>query len=273
MKQVILVMGHGEQSTILQKTIEVLDDKDIDFFIHWDKKYKQPDIRAKHSTVYFVRPRLNIAWGTDTQIKGEILLLKEAYKSIQNYKMFHLISAVDMPLMDVSYFKKFFNGNRSYLGFDNNSSTVANRVRYYYPFSNINFRTHPLWTKIVILTNRFLQVDRWKKYKETSIYKGPNWFSLNREDVSKVLEANLNKFFHSYCADEVFIQTLLPQLNNHNHQSNDNFAALRYIDWNRGQPYLFQMSDVEELRKVKNTEYAFARKISTPRLIDKVFNE
>ena len=265
-------MGHGEQSTILQKTIEVLDDKDIDFFIHWDKKYKQPDIRAKHSTVYFVRPRLNIAWGTDTQIKGEILLLKEAYKSIQNYKMFHLISSVDMPLMDVSHFKNSFNGNKSYLGFTNNiNNTIENRVRYYYPFSNINFRTHPTWTKSMILINQFLRVDRWKKYKETPIYKGPNWFSLTREDVTKVLEADLNKFFHSYCADEIFIQTLLPQLDNH--QNDDNFAALRYIDWNRGKPYSFQMSDVEELRKVKNNKIAIARKISTHNLNDKVFNK
>ena len=38
MKQAILVMGHGEQSTILQKTIDILDDKDIDFFIHWDNQ-------------------------------------------------------------------------------------------------------------------------------------------------------------------------------------------------------------------------------------------
>ena len=270
MKHAILVMGHGNQCAVLQKTIDILDNKDIDFFIHWDKKYKKPNVAARFSSIFFVQPRLNIVWGTDTQIKCEALLLKKAYKSPKEYAMFHLISAMDMPLMDAKYFKTFFDGKRSYLGFDDNDKMVETRVRYYYPFSSINFRKHPVWTKVIITSNRILRINRWKKYKTIAINKGPNWFSLKREDVLKIINSDLTKFYHSYCADEIFIQTLLPQLNTH--QDNDNFEALRYIDWKRGQPYQFQMSDVNELKKVKNTNYAFARKVSNPELIEKVFD-
>lgn len=42
MKHAIMVVGFGNDTSILQKTINILDDTDIDFFIHWDAKYSTP---------------------------------------------------------------------------------------------------------------------------------------------------------------------------------------------------------------------------------------
>lgn len=46
MKHAVCVIGYGNQANILQKTINVLDDKDIDCFIHWDARYKIPSLQS-----------------------------------------------------------------------------------------------------------------------------------------------------------------------------------------------------------------------------------
>ena len=40
MRHAVMVLGYGEDYSVLQSTINLLDDPDISFFIHWDKKYK-----------------------------------------------------------------------------------------------------------------------------------------------------------------------------------------------------------------------------------------
>lgn len=38
MRHAILVIGYGNHADILKQTLQVLNDKDIDFYIHWDKR-------------------------------------------------------------------------------------------------------------------------------------------------------------------------------------------------------------------------------------------
>ena len=49
--------------------------------------------------------------------------------------------------------------------------------------------------------------------------------------------------------------------------------AARYIDWQRGTPYVFTKNDVPELKNVVNTKYAFARKVKDPNLINDIFGD
>lgn len=44
MKHAIMVIGYGQEASVLQKTIEILDDSDIDFYIHWDKRWPLPKL-------------------------------------------------------------------------------------------------------------------------------------------------------------------------------------------------------------------------------------
>ena len=53
MKHAIMVMGFGDNPSVLQETINILDDNDIDFIIHWDKKSKLPKLNAKKSKLIF----------------------------------------------------------------------------------------------------------------------------------------------------------------------------------------------------------------------------
>lgn len=45
---------------------------------------------------------------------------------------------------------------------------------------------------------------------------------------------------HSLCADEIFLQTIAMMSPYKNNIVND---SLRYVDWNRGNPYTFRNED------------------------------
>lgn len=69
-RHAIMVWGSGNNSSVLQKTINFLDDSEIDFFIHWDLKYKLPELTAHKSNIFFI-PRMKVYWGTSTQVFAE----------------------------------------------------------------------------------------------------------------------------------------------------------------------------------------------------------
>lgn len=75
MKHAILVIGHGENADVLQETINILDDPDIDFYIHWDKRFKCPKLTSNYSSLFFVESMKN-NWGSDLQVIVEKRLLE-----------------------------------------------------------------------------------------------------------------------------------------------------------------------------------------------------
>lgn len=73
------------------------------------------------------------------------------------------------------------------------------------------------------------------------------------------------EFRFSKCCDELFLQTVL--MNSPYAQNlsctvfqNDYKSCQRYIDWNRGNPYVFRENDFEELI---SSGYLFARKFDS----------
>lgn len=77
-------------------------------------------------------------------------------------------------------------------------------------------------------------------------------------------------FAHSFLSDETYLQTILGDYRP-KHLKDDNEMAARYIDWQRGAPYVFTKKDVSELKSVINTRYAFTRKVKDPSLVDTIF--
>ena len=120
--------------------------------------------------------------------------------------------------------------------------------------------------------NIIFKINRVKYYPEIRFKKGPQWFSIKSKYVSEILNFNNSIFMHGYCADELFVQTILGRFEAQEPKNdNDNFQAARYIDWNRGTPYVFTSKDVDELRSKVNTQFAFARKVSDPSIVDAIF--
>lgn len=272
MKHAICVVGYGNSSAVLQETINILDDSDIDFFIHWDKRYALPTLYSNNSNIYYINNRVAVKWGGQSQIIATIKLL-ECVQHTQIYNYVHLISCNDIPLMTKEYFKSYFK-DPVYLGYVDKYpySDLKERIGFYYP-GNVDFRKHHKLLKLIKLINQIFRVNRIKG-KGTSFSKGVNWFSIQYQYINKILNFDNSVFMHGYCADELFIQTILNSFKNEqlSKDIDDNVQAARYIDWERGIPYIFTLDDILELSQKVNTKFAFARKVVDYKVPKKIFN-
>lgn len=273
LKHAIMVIGHGENASILQSTINILDSVDIDFFVHWDRKYKMPLLKSNKSSIFIVENPIDVKWGTDSQIKVEKLLFNMVQRNKKKYDYAHLISSVDMPLMTKEYFLNYFKKDM-YVGFVSSiDDKLYRRLAWYYP-NKFDFKTKAgkVIHKCFEGMNYILRVNRIKENKKF-VEKGCNWFSISTKYLDSLCNYDKDYIFeHTFCADEFYVQTIL-----HNYKPSelydDNKMAARYIDWKRGRPYTFHncKDDINELRRKLNTRYAFARKIGSADIIDKVF--
>lgn len=275
MKHAIMVIGSGTNADVLQETINVLDDPEIDFYIHWDKKFNIPKLNSEKSNIFFLPDRISVQWGNQTLIEATVKLLKTVKSRKEKYDYVHLISSNDMPLMTVEYFKNYFS-KEVYLEYDHPvTPDLMHRISYYYP-SHIDFRKHENFYRLFKLFNIIFRINRLKQYNNITIKKGGEWFTIKFKYVDEILNSNLKIFYHGCCADEIFMQTILSRFDKISDDipvSDANYQAARYIDWKRGGPYVFEISDISELKSIINTKYAFARKIKDPNIIKKVFNE
>ena len=270
MRHAIMVIGSGNNAEVLQSTINHLDDKDIDFYIHWDKKFRKPILHSKYSNITFIKSR-KVKWGSSALVFVEYDLLREVFNSKYHYDYVHLISSTDIPLMTKNFFKDFFT-QELYLGFSSKSPDTYERVRYYYPTNIINARS-VYGRKIIALfriCNQILGINRLAG-SNISIDKGCQWFSIKYSYIKDILQFRYMEMFkHTITADELYLQTVLNKYKPKILEDDCKMAA-RYIDWERGNPYIFSRSDTNELKKLVNTRYAFARKVYDPSLVDKIF--
>ena len=274
-KQAILIMCH-EDFYILEKTLEILDNEKIDFFIHVDSKVKDFDFEKiknipKKSNVYFI-DRMNVIWGSYSQIEVELNLIKEALKK-DNYLYLHLISGIDLPIKNNNEIIKYFEDNYpteyvEYLLYDDIDKNYLDRVKYFHFIGN-KFRDdnkerieHNKYIKL----QKELEIDRTKN-KNIQFRKGANWFSITSELAKYVLSKEdfiKENFSYGYCVDEMFLQTVLYSSDYFKNvcREYDNVVlnCKRLIDWTRGIPYIFRKSDYEE---IMSSSAMFARKFST----------
>lgn len=234
MKHAIMVMGSGYQSGVLQELINHFDDHEIDFFIHWDRKFPLPSLNSKYSKIIFI-PRIKVYWGTCTQIYAEKELLKNVRAYKRKYDYVHLISSSDIPLMTKEYFKRFFKKSL-YLGYVSNAEQDQWRLAYYYPINKLNLRQHRYIIGAIKSINKLLSVNRLKG-KNVRIEKGFNWFSISSNYIDRVLDySHMEIFNHTFLADETYLQTILADKKPKVIKKDDNTMAARYIDWKRGEP-------------------------------------
>lgn len=271
MKHAICVIGYGS-SRVLQETINHLDSPNIDFYIHWDKKYPLPKLQSKFSKIFLLKNRVNVHWGTYTQIQAELNLLKAVKDS--NYDYVHLISSTDIPLMTLSYFENFFKKD-FYIGFQHPlGPNVYKRLSYYYPIDKLNI-SNKLWLiKIIKVINILFGVDRLKNQKER-IKKGPQWFSIKGKYINRILSFDTSIFKNTFLCDECFIQTIFGDIDT-GLSIDDNMQAARYIKWNGRKnsphPVTFNKNDISELKQHINENFAFCRKVTDPEIINLLFD-
>ena len=101
---------------------------------------------------------------------------------------------------------------------------------------------------------------------------GSQWISITNEFCQYLLQNDFlirMLFEEGIAVDELFVQTLC-----WNSSFKEKIYAgkpIRLIDWNRGNPYVWQEKDIEEIR---NSECLFIRKVSSENtLVDMIHDE
>ena len=293
MRHAILITTH-DNVEISKNLLSLYDDKNIDFYFLIDKKAKSyneevlKDI-CKKSNVYFV-PKINIYWGSFSQIQAEYILLENAVK--KSYDYYHLISGCDIPLYTKNEFFDFFEQNKGKEFVEYSPKEIAeknkvqDRVKYYYAFmesvrekSAIKRKPKTFLREFFLKLQKLLKIDR-TKGKEFQY--GSNWFDIT-DDFAKYILKNkpwvIKHFKKTCCADELFFQTLLfnsPFYSNNYYCLNEKNRILqrnRYTDWTRGQPYTFKKEDYNEIINIK--ESLFIRKFNyknDAEIVNKLFD-
>lgn len=285
----VMIIAHN-QFELLKKLILALDDERNDIFIHIDAKVKDFDFKLfkslpQHSKVHFTK-RVSVTWGDFSMVKAEMILLSAAVNNeskCKKYSYFHLISGCDLPIKSNDEIQTFFQNNsgREFIHFssDEVSASSVTRIKYYHFFRSKRTFFRKLLSYSILQFEKLIGVNRLKK-NDIQVQKGCQWFSITG-GFARYIVQNMNKwesvFKYSYCADEVFVQTILvnspfkdnlymPNCNN-NH-----LACARLIDWERGNPYVFRKEDFD---LIKSSPAMFARKFSLDvdsEIVDMILN-
>ncbi len=280
MKHAFLIMAHNNWE-LLGRLVEKLDHSSNSIYIHIDKKSEVPQavwseirLKCKKTQVTFVE-RYNVNWGGYSQINITLRLFEEALKGQHDY--YHVLSGIDFPIKSMEDIYAFFEKNKGYefVHFCTDEFTKANTDRYaQYHFlqESVGRRTTGILYYIekisVLVQKRVLKINRAKKYEDIVFKCGSNWCSLSKECVSYVLkqEREIKKMFsNSCCCDEVYLQTTIYNskfkqlIFKDNDTSKLGVDNLRAIDWERGNPYVYQEDDYDSLVQSNNL---FCRKVS-----------
>ena len=270
-KHAYLIMAHNnfEQLKLL---IDVLDHERVDIFIHIDKKsdfrdYDSLKAHAKRSYID-IFSEVSVYWADYSQTECEVALLERAV-SHSKHAYYHLISNADFLTMSQEKVLAFFDANagkefvafrfpKNHWPFNNKPYTTEHK---YYHFMTKSLRTGNKLVDVssycieyfLVFLQFIFRVDRIKgKYVPC---KGSNWWSITQDLADYIISQKEwieKNFKHTRSSDEVFTSVLVynsdfdSRLYDRSHLSANN-ENQRYIDWNRGFPYSFKISDYDEI--------------------------
>lgn len=271
MRHVYLIAAHN-QFDLLGKLLKAIDSVNNDIYLHVDIKAGNIDVSSLEKSLtkskLYLMERKNITWGAFSQINLELEFLKDAIKG--NYDYYHYISGVDFPIKSMDEIDDFFakHEGKEFIHFDKSvdMSMIDYRIGRYHVFQEKVGRTTGLLEKIekgLLVTQKILKINRIKN-SNLVFKKGANWFSITNDLAKYVVgcESQIRKMYSkSYCADEIFLQTLVFNSKYKDalyySDKEEQYFNMRLVDWNRGNPYVYKEEDLQEL---KQSECLFARK-------------
>lgn len=274
MNHCFLIMAH-DAPDLLARIICKLYSSNHYFFVNIDKKTDDAYLkqlrfllgeRVNHVTIF----RKNVNWGGYSQIRCELNLLKKAYNSGLGFDYFHLVSGHDYPCVSNSNFDAFFDGQTSYMHFDNKKEVELwkdnkYRERVMHWDLSETFLPEGLRNIASNFLNRFV-----KRNDIDNLRAGWQWFSWTSTLVQWVLDYYHNnksyfrRFYYTTACDEMVFHSFL-----YGHIADLNiepYNSLRFIEWKpkrycKTLPLVLEMSEFDE---IKNSKVLFCRKVSLP---------
>lgn len=289
MKHAYLIIAHNNFIT-LKALLTLLDDERNDVFVHIDHRSEELynkvcALQLERARMYVLGKRLAVYWGNISQVEAEYLLLETALLHGE-HSYYHLLSGVDLPIQKQSHIHRFFNANRGkeFVGYwwgGKHTKELQRRTTLYHYFTKHHKRNHSRWHSIATPCANIVlilqKITGFRRKQEMEFCKGPNWCSITEEFCKYLIERKpfvMKRFKHTLCPDEIFLQTILwnsPFKDNIYDATDSNNGNLRLIDWNRGNPYVWQSSDFDELQA---SGMMFARKFgdNEPQLLQEILN-
>ena len=296
MRHAFLIIAHNNWWQ-LEQLIKLLDSPNHDMYIHIDKKNgdfpKKNIIKSACYSKVRVFQEYSVYWGGYSQVQVELFLLDSSQK--HNYDYYHIVSGVDLPLVNNNEFDAFFEANRGkeFIDFDEdklqNDPEIKRRTKLYHFLQNYRRRSKYkainsffifaerclLLIQIIFRVNRTPKCDWIIKY-------GSNWVSITHKLTQTVLsqQDRIESIFKlTNCADELFIQTVAYNCGFKNSVFKSEYKNvmdnMRLVDWKRGangSPYTFRIDDYSMLI---HSHALFARKFSESidkEIIDKIID-
>lgn len=280
-KHAYLIIAHN-QFQVLELLMKLLDSDYNDLYIHIDKKVKNFDFKkfesfCRKSRVYFLEKRINVKWGTYSQIATELILMEACMQ--RKYSYVHLISGVDLPIKKAKYIYEFFEQDkyRNYLSLSNKGEYCwsIDMLKYYFIFLDRGRKNKLFRFLSGIFLTLQIKMNFSRKMVIDEVLKGANWFSLTQETIGYILKRkkDIKKMFnYSNCADELFVPTIL---NGSKYFENLAPHNMRYIKWIEGKKNPEILTE-QDYKKMIESEFLFARKFNydvDKNVVDKIYNE
>jgi len=276
MKHAYCIIAHNEPE-LFHRLIASLDYPDNDIFVHIDRVSDISlfaGVKCEYSGLYFLPKRRRCRWGSLEIVKAEMDLFEFAEKKGQ-YSYYHLLSGVDFPLKSQKFIHEMLDKTPefNYIGFakgDSSDQAVQSRAYRYHLFVRRPGSKNPFDKILSRINQSLLKIQRSLAIKRDypfTIKKGAQWVSVNSAFCKYLLnveEEYIKKFRFMRAPDEFFIQTVFsdsPFAGTQYSPDGDEYEqCLREIDWQRGSPYTWKSSDIEQL---KSSRKLFARKFSS----------
>jgi hypothetical protein len=251
MKIAYLILAHNNYNH-LKRLVRALNDINVIFFIHIDKKSKMPDNLNDFDNIVFIE-REKVWWSGWSSVKAIIRLLRKASESGFDYYI--LLSGADYPIRPNSFLYKKLSTGHEFIGLNLGFGikNPENRIKYYYfdGFDRRNLRS--IKTLFLFLLERSLKIFYQKKsYPFQQIYYGPTWWALSHDCIQYVfdqIDTNMdysNFYQSSWCPDESFFQTII----GNSHFFSKCRTNLTYVDWSLDpKPAWIDQNHVEMFKK------------------------
>ena len=214
----------------LRRLINALDSEESVFFVHIDRKVdEQPFMRmCNANNVHFLENRVNVYWGTYSQVEFQMRLISEALQAYDDFDFLFMLSGQDYPLWGIKRIKRYLEslqGAELLSAIRIDCQEVEERHKKIYR----QFRPQTDWKWISPKLNDWLS-KCWRKAaraiglskplsfdvdgQEWHLYKGSDYFCLSRRLAEYVLEQwesnpEIKRYFESsFAPSETCIQTI-----------------------------------------------------------------
>lgn len=279
-KHAYLLLVHRNPKQV-RNLLRLLDHERNELFIHIDANSSMEISDLQYEDMVspvHVYKSVCVFWSDISLTEAELFILEKALER-GPFEYYHLLSGLDLPLKSQDEILDFYDRNRGkeFVEYQIPGKFVSkpyyDRIKYYHVLSKhyrLPGRIGKFLSYIFIGIEYFSVFLQWlfrvdRIPKDMEFARGSQWFDIT-DELARYIQAKknwiMNQFRMTRASDESFLPLLV-----HNSKFKDRLyvntfdgdmhANMRYIDWNRGDPYVFREEDFDELA---SSDLLFARK-------------